>query len=158
LLVGAALTGLAGALFNPAVRAYVAAEAGDRQPEAFAVFNVFAQAGILAGPLIGLALLMLNFRSVCLVAAALFAALMLVQWGVLPTRTRSAALRSTSVFADWRTVASNRSFVLFALAMIGFYVLNYQVYLALPMQVRHATGSDRWVAILFIVSGGLTVF
>jgi MFS family permease len=46
----------AGALFNPAVRAYVAAEAGERRVEAFALFNVFYQAGILLGPLIGLAL------------------------------------------------------------------------------------------------------
>jgi MFS family permease len=56
LLVASAATGFAGALFNPAVRAYLARDAAGRRIEAFAVFNVFYQAGILAGPLIGLAL------------------------------------------------------------------------------------------------------
>ena len=42
-----------GALFNPAVRAYLAADSGQRRVEAFAMFNVFYQAGILAGPLVG---------------------------------------------------------------------------------------------------------
>lgn len=50
LLAASAATGLAGALFNPAVRAYLAADAGERRVEAFALFNVFHQAGIRLGP------------------------------------------------------------------------------------------------------------
>lgn len=38
-LIAAAATGFAGALFNPAVRGYLAAEAGERKIEAFAMFN-----------------------------------------------------------------------------------------------------------------------
>nr|WP_167526066.1 MFS transporter [Mycobacterium timonense] len=45
-LIAAAATGFAGALFNPAVRAYLAGDAGDRRVEAFAMFNLFYQAGI----------------------------------------------------------------------------------------------------------------
>ena len=41
ILIASAATGFAGALFNPAVRAYLAADAGERRIEAFAVFNVF---------------------------------------------------------------------------------------------------------------------
>ncbi|MBF6371017.1 MFS transporter, partial [Nocardia puris] len=48
LLIASAATGFAGALFNPAVRAYLAAGAGERRVEAFALFNVCYQAGILA--------------------------------------------------------------------------------------------------------------
>ncbi len=51
--VASAATGFAGALFNPAVRAYLAANSGERRVEAFAVFNVFYQAGILVGPIVG---------------------------------------------------------------------------------------------------------
>src|SRR5690606_27316543 len=65
LIVASALTGLAGALFNPAVRAYLAQEAGDRKVEAFAAFNVFYQMGILAGPLIGLLLGGIAFQLTC---------------------------------------------------------------------------------------------
>ena len=41
--------------------------------------------------------------------------------------------------------------------MIGSYVLNFQVYLGLPIEVRRVTGSETPVAILFAVSGLLTV-
>jgi MFS family permease len=45
--------GFAGALFNPAVRAYLARDAGPRRVEVFALFNIFYQTGTLFGPLLG---------------------------------------------------------------------------------------------------------
>lgn len=47
-LIARRATGFAGALFNPAVRAYLAADAGERRVEAFALFNAPYQAGTLA--------------------------------------------------------------------------------------------------------------
>jgi MFS family permease len=157
LIVASLLTGLAGALFNPAVRAYLAAEAGDRKTEAFAVFNVFYQAGILAGPLVGLALIALDFRWVCVTAALLFLFLLALQARALPARRAPRDQPRRSMLGDWRHVLGNRPFLLFSLAMVGSYVLNFQVYLALPMQVRHAGGGEAGVAVLFAASGLLTV-
>jgi MFS family permease len=151
LVIASAATGFAGALFNPAVRAYVAADAGPRRVEAFALFNVFYQTGILVGPLIGLALTAVDFRLTCLVAAVVFLVLTVLQWRSLPARAGSAS--GNSVAADWRVVAGNRRFVLFALAMTGSYVLSFQVYLALPL----ASGSTVLTAALFAVSGVLAV-
>jgi MFS family permease len=151
LVIASAATGFAGALFNPAVRAYVAADAGERRVEAFALFNVFYQTGILVGPLIGLALTAVDFRLTCLVAAGVFLVLTVLQWRALPARSGSAG--SGSVLADWRLVFANRGFVLFALAMTGSYVLSFQVYLALPL----ASGSAVLTAVLFAVSGVLAV-
>ncbi|MEV8547800.1 MFS transporter [Streptomyces sp. NPDC051572] len=144
LIAASALTGLAGALFNPAVRAYLAAEAGeDRRVEAFAAFNVFYQAGILVGPLAGLALLAWDFGAVCAVSALIFGALALLQARALPARPpadRGAGPAWRSVAADWRTIAANRPFLLFAAAMTGSYVLAFQVYLALPLRARELFG------------------
>ncbi|MFF9175667.1 MFS transporter [Streptomyces sp. NPDC014793] len=144
LLLASALTGLAGALFNPAVRAYLAADAGEeRRVEAFATFNVFYQAGILIGPLAGLALLTWDFGAVCTVAALIFAALALLQARALPARPpadRSAEPAWRAVAADWRTIAANRPFLLFTAAMTGSYVLGFQVYLALPLRARELFG------------------
>ncbi|MFS8099636.1 MFS transporter [Lentzea alba] len=151
LVIASAATGFAGALFNPAVRAYVAADAGPRRVEAFALFNVFYQTGILVGPLIGLALTAVDFRLTCLVAAGVFLVLTVLQWRSLPSRSGSAS--GDSVLADWRVVFGNRRFVLFALAMTGSYVLSFQVYLALPL----ASGSAVLTAVLFAVSGVLAV-
>jgi MFS family permease len=144
LIVASALTGLAGALFNPAVRAYLAAEAGEeRRVEAFAAFNVFYQAGILVGPLAGLALLAWDFSAVCTVAALIFGVLAVLQARALPDRPpkdRGAEPAWRAVAADWRTIAANRPFLLFAAAMSGSYVMAFQVYLALPLRARELFG------------------
>ena len=160
LVVASAATGFAGALFNPAVRAYLAQEAGERRVEAFAAFNVFYQAGMFVGPLVGLALLTTDFRAVCSVAAVLFLALTVVQGRFLPVhRRRTVSDEPGGVLADWRTVVRNRPFVLFSLAMIGSYVLSFQVYLALPLQAhRVAPGSgDAVTTALFAVSAAVAV-
>ncbi|MEV7424461.1 MFS transporter [Streptomyces sp. NPDC091212] len=160
LIIASAATGLAGALFNPAVRAALAAEAGERRVEAFAAFNVHYQAGMLLGPPIGLALLVADFKVVCGVAALIFAVLTLVQWRALPGDGAAAGgQRAGGVWAQWRTVAANRPFLLFSLAMIGSYVLAFQVYLALPLAVGATLGAAGSVATsgLFVLSAAVAV-
>lgn len=185
LLAASAATGFAGALFNPAVRAYLAVEAGERRVDAFATFNVYYQAGMLLGPLVGLALLAADFRLVCTVAAAIFAALSVMQARALPRRYgadaegRAAEGRAAEghagegragegheegraaggVWAQWRQVAANRPFLLFSAAMIGSYVLTFQVYLALPLAADAALGANGTKATsgLFVVSAGVAV-
>ncbi|MEI5099144.1 MFS transporter [Streptomyces sp. PmtG] len=158
LIAASAATGLAGALFNPAVRAYVAAEAGgpERRVEAFALFNVFYQTGILLGPLVGLALTGVDFRLTCAVAAALFALLSVVQIARLPVRRAGADAEGTGP-GQWRIVFGNRPFWLFSLAMTGSYVLSFQVYLALPLEVERllgeGTAQTAATSALFVVSG-----
>jgi MFS family permease len=164
LLAASAATGLAGALFNPAVRAYVAADAGERRVEAFALFNVFYQAGILLGPLVGMLLTGVSFRVTCLVAAGIFALLSIVQIRALPARRGDDAERGQGqegVLSQWRGIVANRPFLLFSVAMIGFYVMQFQVYLALPLEVRRLGGDGTFgtgaVAVLFAVSGLSTI-
>ncbi|MEU5686388.1 MFS transporter [Streptomyces venezuelae] len=167
LLVASAATGLAGALFNPAVRAYLAADAGERRVEAFALFNVFYQAGILLGPLVGMLLTGVDFRVTCLVSAVIFALLSVVQVRALPARggndarERESSGAGEGVLAQWRSVVRNRAFLLFSTAMIGSYVLTFQVYLALPLEVRRLGGDGDFgtvaVALLFAASGLATI-
>ncbi|GGP86392.1 MFS transporter [Streptomyces melanogenes] len=145
LVAASAATGFAGALFNPAVRAFLAQEAGERRVDAFAAFNVFYQAGMFVGPLVGLALLTADFALVCSVAAVLFLALTVIQYCWLPAR-QSIAPECGSVLADWRTVVRNRPFLYFAAAMTGSYVLSFQVYLALPLQA-HRVAPDSGEAV-----------
>lgn len=161
LIAASAATGLAGALFNPAVRAYVAAEAGtpERRVEAFALFNVFYQTGILLGPLVGLALTGVDFKLTCAVAAVLFALLSVVQVLRLPVRKGDTAGDGSAGPArgQWRAVFGNRPFWLFSLAMTGSYVLSFQVYLALPLEAERLLGGGTATTVatsaLFVVSG-----
>ncbi|MFE3548139.1 MFS transporter [Streptomyces kronopolitis] len=160
LVIASAATGFAGALFNPAVRAYLAVEAGERRVEAFATFNVYYQAGMLAGPLVGLALLAADFRLVCLVAAGIFAALTVLQARSLPARRAAGSSgRESGVLAQWRAVVANRPFLLFSLAMIGSYVLTFQIYLALPLAAEDAFGAagTKATSLLFVLSAAVAV-
>ncbi|WP_149179244.1 MFS transporter [Streptomyces sp. TRM49041] len=153
LLGASVLSGLAGALFNPAVRAYLALEAGERKAEAFALFNVFATTGALIGPLLGSALLLVDFRASALTAAGIFAVLTIAQALALPARTVPPT--GNSVLADWREAAGNRRFLAFALAMVGLFTMENQLYLLIPDGARRATGWDGAAGLVFL-AGTLT--
>lgn len=139
LMVALAATGFAGALFDPGVRSYLAAEAGTDRVRAFAAFNVASQAGLLLGPLVGLALIGFDFSVVSAAAAAVFLALTVVQARALPPSRGAAA---GGGLAGWHRVLGDRFFLAFSVAMSGAYVLSFQVYLALPLGMRHALGGE----------------
>ncbi|MBR8639237.1 MFS transporter [Streptomyces tuirus] len=149
LLAASVLSGVAGALFNPAVRAYLAQEAGENKAEAFALFNVFATTGALIGPLLGSVLLLVDFRTSALTAAGIFAVLTVAQALVLPAR--KAEPSGSGVLGDWREVLGNRAFLAFALAMVGMFTLENQLYLLLPAGAREATGWDGAAGLVFLV-------
>jgi hypothetical protein len=151
LLAASVLSGLAGALFNPAVRAYIAVAAADRRAEAFALFNVSAQTGALLGPLLGSALLLFaDFRVVAVTAAVIFAVLTVAQALVLPRHEVEKS--TTTVLGDWRECLANRPFLLFTLALTGLFALQTQLYLVLPLQADRLTGWAGAVAAMFLVS------
>lgn len=149
LFAAAVLSGVAGALFNPAVRAYISQEAGERKAEAFSLFNVFANTGALLGPLLGSLLLLVGFRVSAVAAAVLFVGLTCWQLWVLPVRRVEPS--GTTVGGDWREVLGHRRFLAFTAAMVGMFVLQNQLYLLLPLQAAELTGSASTVAVIFAV-------
>ncbi len=156
LFAAAVLTGLAGALFNPAVRTYLMHEAGDRRAEVFAVFNVFAHAGTLVGPLLGAALLTVDFRMVSVVACIAFTVLTVAQILVLPRR--DVEPQQKGVLGSWREVVANRRFLVFTLALSAYSGLYNQLYLTLPLEAQRVSGLTESVAVVFAVSTVIGVF
>jgi hypothetical protein len=150
LIAASVVSGVAGALFNPAVRAYVAEAAGDRKVEAFALFNLFANTGMCLGPLVGSALVAVDFRLGAAVAAAVFAVLALAQVLVLPAHP--AAPSGTSILGDWRTAFADRGFLAFTLATAALFALQNQLYLLLPKAAVDATGTEWATAAVFAAS------
>lgn len=153
IVIASALTGLAGAAFNPAVRAYLAQEAGERKVEAFAVFNVFYQLGIPDRPAHRVAA---RRHRLPRHLPGSGSAVRRAGGGPsqsAPARRGSRADAESTMLRDWHTALANRAFVLFSLAMIGSYVLNFQVYLGLPIEIRRLTGGELGVTLLFVVSG-----
>ena len=156
-LAAAVLTGLAGAMFGPALRAYLAAEAPARRTEVFALANLAAQVGTLLGPPVGVALLVFSFRVTCVVAGIIFLGLMLLQFRYLPRRIDHVPEGPQPVLREWGEVLGNRGFLLFAGTMLAYSVLVSQMYLALPLEVRRVTGSDAGIGALFVMSSIMTL-
>lgn len=156
LIAAVVLTGLAGALFNPAVRTYLMHEAGERRAEVFAVFNVFAHAGTLVGPLLGALLLKVDFRLVALVACLAFAVLTVAQLVVLPRR--EVEPQRGSVLGSWREVVTNRRFAAFTLALSAYFGLYNQLYLTIPLEAQRVSGASWAITAVFVVSTLVGVF
>lgn len=150
LVAAVVLTGLAGALFNPAVRTYLMHEAGEHRAEAFSVFNVFQHAGTLVGPVLGAALLAIDFRAVALVACLAFAVLTAAQVLVLPHR--EVEPQRGGVLGSWREVVGNRRFLGFTLALSAYFGLYNQLYLTLPLEAQRVSGLTWAIAVVFGVS------
>ncbi len=150
-LLASVLTGFAGALFNPAVRAYIARDSEDRAAEAFALFTVFGNVGSALGPVLGTVLVAAGFRMTALVAAGIFCSLTLAQLALLPARPVPRA--NTTVAGDLATVFAHRAFLGFAVALMGMFALQGQIYFLFTVQARAAAGGAgaAAVAALFVV-------
>lgn len=157
ILLAAALSGFAAALFSPAVEAYLAHESEKERAGAFALFQVFGEVGALLGPLVGVALLGVDFRLVCAVAGLLFLGIALVQVRFLPAREGGEAASGGTVLADWREALTNGPFVAFALGMAGYFVLFNQLYLGLPFEIERLTGGAAGVGLMFALSSLLYI-
>ncbi|MFN8632992.1 MAG: MFS transporter [Chloroflexota bacterium] len=151
------LSGFAAALSTPAGRAYLARESGDRRAEAFAVLGMTLDVGSVLGPLIGALLLGYDFRAVAFTAAGLFLILGYLQYRYLPERDDISPTRRQAVLDDWREVLANRPFVLFSLAMFGYFALINQEYLGIPLEVRRVTGGDASLGALFALSAAIGI-
>nr|WP_309225701.1 MFS transporter [Quadrisphaera sp. INWT6] len=182
-ITGALLTGVAAALFSPAVeselaRAAGAPGAGLARREAFGLFSVAGQVGALGGPVLGSVLLLVGFRTTCLVAAGVFVVVLAAHWRLLPRRAGSdSASPSDATSATSATSATGTQrahllsgalgalrepvFLAVALAQAGYLAVYNQLYLALPLELDRAGVSrevaDVAVGVLFALAAALVV-
>jgi MFS family permease len=161
-LAGAMLTGFAAALFSPAVESSLAREAGERaeaggpaRADVFAMFAISGQIGTVVGPLVGTALLVVGFRLSCLVAAAAFVLIGLAHLCRLPHRPPQHA--GEPVLAGWAEVVRNRHFMAFAAGYSGYLLCYNQLYLALPAELRRATGDQSALGWLFVLASVMVI-
>lgn len=165
-LAGAVLTGLAAALFSPAVESALAAEAGELEragtstrTDVFALFAVAGEVGAVTGPLLGAVLLAATgtagFPVVCLVAAGVFVLVLAAHARLLPRRAAPHA--ADGVVAGWREVARNRRFLVFALGWSAYLLCYNQLYLLLPAELLAATGSQAALGWCFALASVLVV-
>ncbi len=157
-LLGACLTGFAGALFSPAISSLAAqlGTAGNKGTRAqfFARLAVWGELGAVAGPLLGALLLGVGFKAMALGGAAVFAAAYIILHIQLPRVDMPVAAEIPS---KWWHVFGNKLFVAFALAHSGFLFSYNQLYFALPVEIARAGGTDADLAPMFMIASLMIV-
>ncbi len=160
-ILGACLTGIGGALFSPSIEALLAkagtqseAQGKRSRAEWFALFAVCGELGAVLGPAAGALLTGFGFRQIALAGAGIFAIALLTLFFSLPSPPRSAhALK----IVPWWTTFRQPRFVAFIIAYSSWLLSYNQLYLALPVEIQRAGGSEKDLGPLFILASILII-
>lgn len=154
-VAGTVVTGLGGALFSPGINTLVAEADGARpgRVSLFAWLTFAGEAGAVLGPLVGAVLLGHGFPVVAGAGAALFAAMGIALWALLPRGVHSHTHRERTSWAALR----NRRFVGFA-AIHSVDLLAYnQLYLAIPLELGRIGAGPGFIGLLFAEVSAITL-
>lgn len=161
IILGACLTGIGGALFSPSIEALLAKAGTDSEArgkrsraEWFALFAVCGELGAVLGPVVGALLAGLGFRQVALAGALVFVAALLVLHLCLP---RTARHKQALHITPWWTTFRQPRFVAFIIAYSSWLLSYNQLYLALPVEITRAGGSEKDLGPLFMLASGLII-
>ncbi|WP_313021390.1 MDR family MFS transporter [Atlantibacter hermannii] len=161
IILGACLTGIGGALFSPSIEALLAKAGTDSEArgkrsraEWFALFAVCGELGAVLGPVAGALLAGLGFRQVALAGALVFVAALLVLHLCLP---RTARHKQALHIIPWWTTFRQPRFVAFIIAYSSWLLSYNQLYLALPVEITRAGGSEKDLGPLFMLASGLII-
>ena len=161
IILGACLTGIGGALFSPSIEALLAKAGTDSEArgkrsraEWFALFAVCGELGAVLGPVAGALLAGLGFRPVALAGALVFVAALLVLHLCLP---RTARHKQALHITPWWTTFRQPRFVAFIIAYSSWLLSYNQLYLALPVEITRAGGSEKDLGPLFMLASGLII-
>lgn len=159
-LMGAALVAaLGGAMFESTHKAALAALVMPRErPIAFSLSSTAGRIGTMLGPPIGVVLLPIGFATLSLTAAACFGVACVAILIFMPAVGTPPATTATRV-NPWaaavrrlpemfRTVWTDRPFVVFTLLTAGYWFIFSQIFLTLPLYVTQLSGSEQPVGIL----------
>ena len=161
IILGACLTGIGGALVSPSIEALLAKAGTDSEArgkrsraEWFALFAVCGELGAVLGPVAGALLAGLGFRQVALAGALVFVAALLVLHLCLP---RTARHKQALHITPWWTTFRQPRFVAFIIAYSSWLLSYNQLYLALPVEITRAGGSEKDLGPLFMLASGLII-
>lgn len=161
IILGACLTGIGGALFSPSIEALLAkagtqSEANGKRSRAewFALFAVCGELGAVLGPVVGALLTGLGFRMVALVGAAIFVVALVALWFCLPAAHHG---KQALKILPWWTTFRQPRFVAFIIACSSWLLSYNQLYLALPVEIQRAGGSEKDLGPLFMLASVLIV-
>jgi DHA1 family multidrug resistance protein-like MFS transporter len=156
LLVMSLLAGVGGALFDSPTGASMAAlTIEDERLQFFSVRGVVASLGMTLGPLIGSALLKVDFALVAYLSASLYLAALIVTWRLLPDV--KVGKSDQPLTSGVRQVVRDRPFMILVVLLMGYWFLWVQLTLAVPLKATALSGDESSVGIVYTVNAVITV-
>ncbi len=156
LMLSGFLAAIGGALFDAPQRATLATLAPEeRLNELYGHLGILQNVARTIGPLIGAFLIRFEFQMVGLGSAAFFMLAFFVTLIFLPPI--SVCTTPQTVRAGLRLAGRDRPFVAFTILMMGYWFMWVQLSIAMPLQIKHLTGLDSSVGIMFTVAAVLAI-
>ncbi|GAB2876204.1 multidrug efflux MFS transporter MdtH [Pseudoduganella ginsengisoli] len=156
LMVSCVLSGLGGSLFEPARGALAVKLTRPAERNSFyALMLTLEGACSVLGALLGTWLLSFDFYWVAMSGCAVFVLAALLNALLLPAYRVAAP--GTGALAALRTPLSDKPYLALVFALSGYYVLNVQLMMLLPVLVTKVAGTQQAVAWMYSMDAALSV-
>jgi DHA1 family multidrug resistance protein-like MFS transporter len=156
LLIACVFSGLGGALFDPARGALVVKLVRpSERPRFYSRLIMQECAAAVVGALIGTFLLGFDFRWTAIGGCAIFMLAALANGMLLPSYRTSKP--GTSAFAAMQMPLRDKPFMLLVLTLSGYYLLQTQLMLGLPILIMQLSGSAQAVAWMYGMEAVLAI-
>lgn len=150
LIAAMILIGLGGVLFEmPYQSAIAMLTTNDNRPKYYSLNNTITGIASAIGPLLGVALLRLDFKVVCFGAASCFMINFVLSRVAMPPIMRQA--KSYAVMPAVKRIAKDRPYQIFVLLMMVFWLGASQIDITYPLRVQKIYGSADGVGIMYTV-------
>jgi DHA1 family multidrug resistance protein-like MFS transporter len=108
--------------------------------------------------LVGALLIGIGFGAVCLAAASIYLVGATGTWLLVPpSDVRGRVSRPPSLLRTIGIVTRDRIFVLFTIAMAGYYVLATQLFITIPLETERLTGSTNSLGLVYLTNSIIAV-
>lgn len=160
LLLSAALSAVGGAFFESSSKAALAVlSKGYNRETVFSLTTTVGNVGAALGPLLGVALIKVNFAVVGVAAGSLYLVNFLLIWIFVPkiTTAQAGGKAVRQMFNNLGIVWHDRPFVLIVVLLVGYYSLYSQINITLPLEATRLTGSEDSVGLIYVINSGLAI-
>ncbi|MDC3412995.1 MFS transporter [Aquibacillus sp. 3ASR75-11] len=159
LFLAAIFSGLGGALFTPAIRAALIKDISSEieRNKIFSSLNISDNLALAIGPLIGVALLKVDFLLLSIVSSSIYIVIGLLLYALLRNKTvNGKAIQNRVKTIDLLVVViRDRNFVTLVVSTIGFFFTVQQIYVLIPLILDFLDSTEVIAYIYIIISGSV---
>jgi DHA1 family multidrug resistance protein-like MFS transporter len=156
LLLTSLLAGIGGALFDsPTGAAMAALTTDDERLQFYSVRGVITSLGMTLGPLIGAALLKVDFALVAYVSAGMYVITLILTWRLLPNVQVGQPDRPLT--SGVKHVVRDRPFMILVALLMGYWFMWVQLTLSVPLKATALSGDESSVGLVYTVNAVMTI-